>query len=184
MNYKDKVYSIVEGYINKAAELTAWEKDLKRQKDAGTIARVKLEEIQADLRQQRSAACQSALEQIEQTRREHAAAVEDWNRLDGSKLDKDAEILKLDIPMTQVQYQQLCDKHKNNSLMLALLCDYADRHQKEALYADRPADVRQRKADFDAYAASATNAYRNTDSIRTGLFLNNVGVPESVSYEY
>ena len=28
MNYKDKVYSIVEGYINKAAELTAWEKDL------------------------------------------------------------------------------------------------------------------------------------------------------------
>ena len=56
MNYKDKVYSIVEGYINKAAELTAWEKDLKLQKDAGTIARVKLEEIQADLRQQRSAA--------------------------------------------------------------------------------------------------------------------------------
>ena len=49
MNYKDKVYSIVEGYINKAAELTAWEKDLKRQKDAGTIAQVKLEEIQADL---------------------------------------------------------------------------------------------------------------------------------------
>lgn len=38
MNYKDKVYSIVEGYINKAAELTAWEKDLKRQKDAGTIS--------------------------------------------------------------------------------------------------------------------------------------------------
>lgn len=54
MNYKDKVYSIVEGYINKATELTALENDLKHQKDAGTIARVKLEELQADLHQQRS----------------------------------------------------------------------------------------------------------------------------------
>lgn len=184
MNYKDKVYSIVEGYINKAAELTAWEKDLKRQKDAGTIARVKLEELQADLRQQRSAAYQSALEQIEQTRREHAAAVEDWNRLDGSKLDKDAELLKLDVPMTQTQYQQLCTKHKDNSLMLSLLCAYADKHPEEPLYAYRPADAKTRVSEFDLYADRAKTVCREPQDIRSDMFLANIGVPEAVSYEY
>lgn len=42
----------------------------------------------------------------------------------------------------------------------------------------------QRKADFDAYAASATNSCRDTHSIRTGMFLENIGVPATCSIEY
>ena len=67
------------------------------------------------------------LTEIGQIRADRAAAVDTWNAMDGEKLHADAEILKLVIPMNQAQFQQLCEKHKDNSLMLSLLCQYADR---------------------------------------------------------
>lgn len=184
MNYKNKVYNTVTAYMAKLEELDGLERELAAQERNETISRVHAAERREEWAAQRKAAYENAIQEIEHIRRSHAKAVDEWNRLDGSKLDKDGEILKLDISMTQQQYQQLCDKHKDNSLMLQLLCDYADRHQSEALYADRPADARQRKADFDAYAASATNACRDPHSIRTGMFLENTGVPVTCSYEY
>lgn len=117
-------------------------------------------------------------------RRSHSEAVDKWNELDGSKLSDDAKLLEMNIPMNQVQFQQLCTKHKDNSLMLSLLCQYADRHRDSDLYADRPADAATRKAEFDDYAARAANVCREPQSIRAGLFLENNGVAESVSYEY
>lgn len=184
MNYKNRVYDAVTIYMKKLDELDGLERGLAAQERAETISRVHAAERREEWAQQRKAAYENAIAEIEHIRRSHAEAVDEWDRLDGSKLDKDAEILKLDISMTQTQYQQLCDKHKNNSLMLALLCDYADRHHSEALYADRPADARQRKADFDAYAASATNVCRDPHSIRAGMFLENTGVPATCSIDY
>lgn len=184
MNYKNRIYDTVTAYMAKLSEFDTLERELEAQERAEIISRVHAAERREEWEQQRKAAYENTINEIEHIRRSHAEAVDEWNRLDSSKLDKDAEILKLDIPMTRVQYQQLCDKHKNNSLMLALLCDYADRHRNEALYADRPADARQRKADFDAYAASATNSCRDTHSIRTGMFLENIGVPATCSIEY
>lgn len=184
MNYKNRIYGTVTTYMKKLSELDSLEKELAAQERAETISRIHAAERREEWEQQRKAAYENTIQEIEHIRRSHAEAVDEWNRLDGSKLDKDAEILKLDIPMTQTQYQQLCGKHKNNSLMLALLCDYADRHQSEALYADRPADARQRKADFDVYAASAINVCRDPHSIRAGMFLENTGVPAACSYEY
>ena len=107
-----------------------------------------------------------------------------WNELSGDKLSADAELLKMDISMDQRQFQALCSKHKDNSLMLQLLCDYADRHPDEPLYADRPCDAKTRKADFDNYASRAVNVCREPQSIRAGLLLKNNSVPASVSYEY
>ena len=184
MNYKNRIYDTVTTYMKKLSELDGLEKELAAQERAETISRVHAAERREEWAQQRKFAYEDTLQEIEHIRRSHAEAVDEWNRLDGSKLDEDAEILKFDIPMTQVQFQQLCDKHKNNSLMLALLCDYADRHQSEALYADKPADARRRQADFDAYAASAANACRDPHSIRTAMFLENTGVPATCSYEY
>lgn len=184
MNYKNRIYDTVTTYMKKLSELDGLERELAAQERAETISRVHATERREEWEQQRKAAYENTVNEIEHIRRSHAESVDEWNRLDGSKLDKDAGILKLDIPMTQTQYQQLCDKHKNNSLMLALLCDYADRHQSEALYADRPADARKRKEDFDAYAASAINACRDPNSIRTGMFLENTGVPATCSIEY
>ena len=134
--------------------------------------------------QQRKDAYENTINEIEHIRRSHTEAVDKWNELSGDKLSADAELLKMDISMDQRQFQALCSKHKDNSLMLQLLCDYADRHSDEPLYADRPCDAKTRKADFDAYAASATNICRDPHSIRAGMFLENTGVPATCSYEY
>ena len=92
-----------------------------------TISRVHADERRAESQKQRSESYQAVLTEIEQIRADRAAAVDAWNAMDGAKLHADAEILKLDIPMNQTQFQQLCEKHKDNSLMLSLLCQYADR---------------------------------------------------------
>lgn len=184
MNYKNKVYDTVTAYMKNLDELDGLEKELATQERAETISRIHAAERREEWEQQRKAAYENTLQEIEHIRRSHSEAVDEWNRLDGSKLDKDAEILKLDVPMTQVQYQQLCDKHRDNSLMLSLLCDYADRHQSEALYADRPSDARQRKADFDDLCVRAANTCRNPQSLSAAFFLDGKSVPESCSYEY
>ena len=184
MNYKNRIYDTVTAYMAKLSEFDTLERELEAQERAETISRVHAAERREEWEQQRKAAYENTINEIEHIRRSHTEAVDKWNELSGDKLSADAELLKMDISMDQRQFQALCSKHANNSLMLALLCDYADRHQSEALYADRPADARQRKADFDAYAASATNICRDPHSIRAGMFLENTGVPAACSYEY
>lgn len=184
MNYKASIYSTVQSYFARLDSLQAGEAELLKQEQAETISRVRADQCRAEIRKQRSDAHEAAVQQIEQARKAHAEAVDKWNALSGDKLDKDAELLKLDIPMNQTQFQQLCTKHKDNSLMLALLCQYADKHKDAPLYADRPADAATRKADFSAYADRAVNVCREPNSIRAGMFLDNVGVPDSCTYEY
>lgn len=184
MNYKDRLYQTVENYITKVGEIDAAEKNLREQEQRETISRVHADERRAEYQKQRSESYQAVLTEIKQISADHAAAVDTWNAMDGEKLHPDAEILKLDIPMNQTQFQQLCEKHKDNSLMLSLLCQYADRHRSEALYADRPADANARKRDFDGYAVRAAGVCREPNSIAAAMFLENSGVPASCSYEY
>lgn len=184
MNFKTRIYDTVTTYISKLDEMNAAEKEIAAQERAEKIGHGYACERREELEAQRKAAYENALAEIEHIRRSHNEAVDKWNELDGSKLDKDAELLKLDIYMTQKQYQQLVDKHKDNSLMLQLLCDYADRHPDEPLFADRPADAKTRKDNFDGYCNRAANACRNPNSISAAMFLDNIGVPASVSYEY
>ena len=184
MNYKNRIYDTVTTYMKKLSELDSLEKELAAQERAETISRVHAAERREEWEQQRKAAYENTINEIEHIRRSHTEAVDKWNELSGDKLSADAELLKMDISMDQRQFQALCSKHKDNSLMLQLLCDYADRHQSEALYADRPADARQRKADFDTYAASAANVCREPHSIRAGMFREDTGVPATCSYEY
>ena len=127
MNYKNRLYQTVENYIAKVGEIDAAEKNLWEQEQRETISRVHADERRAEYQKQRSESCRAVLTEIGQIRADHAAAVDTWNAMDGEKLHTDAEILKLDIPMNQAQFQQLCEKHKDNSLMLSLLCQYADR---------------------------------------------------------
>ena len=180
MNYKNRIYDTVTTYMKKLSELDDLERELAAQERNETISRVHAAERREEWEQQRKA----AYEKIEHVRRSHTEAVNKWNELSGDKLSADAELLKMDISMDQQQFQALCSKHENNSLMLQLLCDYADRHPDEPLYADRPCDAKTRKADFDNYASRAVNVCREPQSIHAGLFLENNSVPASVSYEY
>lgn len=184
MNYKNRIYDTVTTYMKKLSELDSFEKELAAQERAELISRVHAAERREEWEQQRKDAYENTINEIEHIRRSHTEAVDTWNELSGDKLSADAELLKMDISMDQRQFQALCSKHKDNSLMLQLLCDYADRHPDEPLYADRPCDAKTRKADFDAYAASATNIFRDPHSIRAGMFLENIGVPAACFYEY
>lgn len=153
MNYKNRIYDTVTAYMAKLSEFDTLERELEAQERAETISRVHAAERREEWEQQRKATYENTINEIEHTRRSHTEAVDKWNELSGDKLSADAELLEMDLPMNQVQFQQLCTKHKDNSLMLSLLCQYADRHRDSDLYADRPADAATRKAEFDDYAA-------------------------------
>lgn len=184
MNFKDRIYDAVSEYMDKMTELIAQERELKDKQQKETIARVEADRLRSEMEWQRKTEYEEVICRIEKIKQAHSAAVEEWNMLDSAKLHPDAELLKLDIPMNKAQYQQLCDKHKDNSLMLSLLCKYADKHPNEELYAERPCDAATRISVFNDYAARAVNACREPDSMRAAMFLDNIGVPAVCCYEY
>ena len=123
--------------------------------------------------------------EVEKIRREHEAAVNAWDTLDGSKIDHDdAELLRLCDTMTSEQFQQLCTKHKENSVMLKLLADYADRHADLGLTADRPADAKTRLRNFDAFCATASRAVKDPNTIAAALFVDGRADAVGVNYCY
>lgn len=122
---------------------------------------------------------------IEEIRREHEAAVNAWNVLDGAKIDHDdAELLRLCDRMTSRQYQALCDKHRENATMSKLLADYSDRHADLGLTADRPADAKTRLRNFDTFCATASRAVQSPDTIAAALFVDGRADTPSVNYLY
>lgn len=184
MNYGSAVKGVVENHIknmdaldNEARKI---EEQLKQERITGRTAAEKRQELEG----KRAAAITAAQGEINRLHKEHDAAVDRWNALDGSKLHPDAELLKLDLPMNRTQFQQLTDRHKDNSLMLSLLAAYADRHQEEPLFADRPADEKTRKSEFSDFCERAAGCIRNHNSIAAAMFLDGKYIPASVLYEY
>ena len=184
MNFGAEVKAVVESHVasmdaldNEARKI---EEQLKQERITGRVAAEKRKEIE----DRRAVAITTAQEEINRLHQEHDAAVDAWNALDGSKLHPDAELLKLDLPMNQTQFQQLADKHKDNSLMLSLLAAYADRHQEEPLFADRPADEKTRKSEFSDFCERAAGCIRNHNRIAAAMFLGGKYIPPSVLYEY
>lgn len=76
------------------------------------------------------------------------------------------------------------EREINKQVQMETLARVTAEQQREELKAQRSADAATRKAEFDDYAARAANVCREPQSIRAGLFLENNGVAESVSYEY
>ncbi len=178
------VMTAVEAHISSMEGIDAQERkvneELKRELITGRVAM----ERRKVLEDKRAALHLEAIEKINDLHRRHDEAVDKWNALDGSKLHADAEILKMDLPMNQTQYQQLVDKHRDNSLMLSLLTAYADRHPDEPLFADRPADEKIRKAEFADYCERAAGVCTNWNSLAAAMFLSGNSIPASVYYEY
>lgn len=184
MNYGNEVKAVVENHVTNMegldSEARKIEEQLKQERITGRTAAEKRQELEG----KRAAALTDAQQKIQELHQQHDAAVDAWNALDGSKLHPDAELLKLDLPMSQMQYQQLASKHKDNSLMLSLLAQYADRHPDEPLFADRPVDATARKSEFADFCERASGCIRNHDTLSAALFLSGNSVPKSVYYEY
>lgn len=185
INYGRRVHEIVDAALEVIGGVDAERKSLDQKMKDGIITQKRYGETVAELQRRKDRATIDANLEVEKIRREHEAAVNAWDTLDGSKIDHDdAELLRLCDTMTSEQFQQLCTKHKENSVMLKLLADYADRHADLGLTADRPADAKTRLRNFDAFCATASRAVKDPNTIASALFVDGRADAVGVNYCY
>lgn len=183
--YGRKVHEIVDAALEVIGGADAERKQLDQKMKDGIITQKCYGETVAELQRRRDRAVIDANLAIEETRREHEAAVDAWNVLDGSKIDHDdAELLRLCDQMTSQQYQALCDKHRENATMSKLLADYSDRHADLGLTADRPIDAKTRLTNFDTFCAAASRAVKSPNTLQAALFLDGRGDLPGTNYSY
>lgn len=183
--YGKKVHDIVSAALEVIDGADAERKKLDQKMKDGCISQKFYGETAAEIQQRKDSAICDANVAIEEIRQQHEKAVTAWNALDGSKIDRDdAELLKLCDKMTAQQYQQLCTKHKENSVMLKLLADYADRHSDLGLTADRPIGAKTRLTNFDTFCAAASRAVKDPNTISAALFLDGRGDLPGTDYLY
>ena len=185
ISYGKRVHDAVDAALEIINAANTERKRLDWRLNEGKIAEQEHLKAAAELRQRKAAAVIDANLEIEKIRREHEAAVNAWDTLDGSKIDHDdAELLRLCDTMTSEQFQQLCTKHKENSVMLKLLADYAERHSALGLSADRPADAKTRLTNFNTFCATASRAVQSPDTLAAALFVDGRADVPSVNYVY
>lgn len=183
--YGRKVHEIVDAALEVIGGVDAERKQLDQKMKDGIITQKHYGETVAELQRRKDRAVVDANIAVEGIRREHEAAVNAWNVLDGSKIDHDdAELLRLCDRMTSQQYQALCDKHRENATMAKLLADYADRHADLGLTADRPIDAKTRLTNFDTFCAAASRAVKSPNTLQAALFLDGRGDLPGTNYSY
>lgn len=183
--YGRKVHEIVDAALEVIGGVDAERKQLDLKMKDGIITQKHYGETVAELQRRKDRAVVDANIAVEGIRREHEAAVNAWNVLDGSKIDHDdAELLRLCDRMTSQQYQALCDKHRENATMAKLLADYADRHADLGLTADRPIDAKTRLTNFDTFCAAASRAVKSPNTLQAALFLDGRGDLPGTNYSY
>lgn len=183
--YGRRVHDVVDAALEIINHANTERKQLDWRLNQGEIAEQQHLKAAAELRQRKAAAVVDANLEIEKIRHEHEAAVNAWDTLDGSKIDEgDAKLLQLCDRMTAKQFQQLCTKHRENSVMLGLLADFAERHADLGLTADRPADAKTRLRNFDTFCAAASRAVQSPDTIAAALFVDGRADAPSVNYLY
>lgn len=185
INYGRKVHEIVNAALAVTAGADAERKVLDQKMKDGIITQKRYGETVAELQRRKDRAVVDANIEVEKIRREHEAAVTAWDALDGSKIDEgDAKLLQLCDKMTVQQFQQLCTKHRENSVMLKLLADYAERHSGLGLTADRPIDAKTRLTNFNTFCVAASRAVKSPNTLQAALFLDGRGDLPGTNYSY
>ena len=184
-NYGRKIHDVVDAALEVIGGADAERKSLDQKMKDGIISQKRYGETVAELQRRRDRAVADANVKIEEIRREHEAAVTAWDALDGSKIDEgDAKLLQLCDKMTAEQYQQLCTKHRENSVMLKLLADFAARHSDLGLAADRPIDAKTRIGNFNQFCATASRAAKDPNTIQAAMFIDGRADTPGVNYCY
>lgn len=183
--YGRKIHDVVDAALEVIGGVDAARKELDQKMKDGIITQKHYGETAAELQRRRDRAVIDANLAIEEIRQQHAKAVSDWDTLDGSKIDRDdVELLRLCDRMSAPQFQALCTKHRENSVMLKLLADYAERHSGLGLTADRPIDAKTRLTNFDTFCAAASRAAKNPNTLQAALFLDGRGDLPGTNYSY
>lgn len=185
ISYGKRVHDVVNAALEVIGGVDAERKSLDQKMKDGIITQKRYGETVAELQRRKDRAVVDANIEVEKIRREHEAAVNAWNVLDGSKIDHDdAELLRLCDTMTSEQYQALCDKHRENATMAKLLADFAERHSGLGLTADRPIDAKTRLTNFDTFCAAASRAVKSPNTLQAALFLDGRGDLPGTNYSY
>ena len=185
ISYGKRVHDVVNAALEVIGGVDAERKSLDQKMKDGIITRKRYGETVAELQRRKDRAVVDTNIEVEKIRREHEAAVTAWDALDGSKIDEgDAKLLQLCDKMTVQQFQQLCTKHRENSVMLKLLADYAVRHSGLGLTADRPIDAKTRLTNFDTFCAAASRAVKSPNTLQAALFLDGRGDIPGTNYSY
>lgn len=185
INYGRKVHDVVDAALAVIDAAIAERDELDQKMKDGIITQKHYGETVAELQRRKDRAVIDANVAIEEIRQQHEKAVNAWNVLDGSKIDHDdAELLRLCDRMNPQQFQALCDKHRENATMLGLLADFADRHSDLGLTANRPIDAKTRLSNFNAFAATASRAVKDSNTLQAALFLDGRADAPGVNYAY
>ena len=185
ISYGKRVHDVVDAALEIINAANTERKQLDQKMKDGIITQKRYGETVAELQRRKDRAVVDANIAVEGIRREHEAAVNAWDTLDGSKIDHDdAELLRLCDRMTSQQYQALCDKHRENATMAKLLADYADRHADLGLTADRPIDAKTRLTNFDTFCATASRAVKDPNTLAAAMFLDGRADAVGVNYCY
>lgn len=183
--YGRKVHDVLDAALAVLGGVDAERKELGQKMEDGIITQKHYGEAAAELQRRKDRAVIDANVKIEEIRREHEAAVNAWDTLDGSKIDHDdAELLRLCDRMTSQQYQALCDKHRENATMSKLLADFAERHADLGLTADRPIDAKTRIGNFNQFCATASRAVKDPNTIQAAMFIDGRADTPGVNYCY
>lgn len=182
MNYGSAVKGVVENHIKNMGaldnEARKIEEQLKQERITGRTAAEKRQELES----KRAASLTDAQQKIRELHQQYDEAVDRWDMPEGSKLTDDAKLLAVDFPMNEAQFQMFCDKYRDNSVMLRLLSQYADKH--EGLYAFRPENATVRKAAFADYCEMASGCIRTHNTLQAAMFLDGKYINPAVMYEY
>lgn len=166
----DKMAAAVKKYF---AEAQIAQQKMKRNSEIyqAEFAEPENEKVMTQLRTARQAA-EEAITAAQESGRAEALA---WGKLDGSKLTKDADLLKFDI--SPEQYDDLVERYKGNGTMSTLLFDYGQkmnekqrekgtsRSMPEKVYNTWNIPTAEKKAEvYDKFANGAYGILNRIDS--------------------
>lgn len=181
MKYTEKVSEIVKAAAESKNDFDEQEKKLRDEYQRERLTGVVFAERLDELRSKKNDETMKVYTDIESTRKAYEDAVKAANIIDGSMLDKDAELLKLPVKLTADQFNALVDKHRGNSLMLELLRDYQEKNPGK--YECYIPTAEQKIADFNRFCETAKNVARNPNTIQGAFFENGDYTPATATEE-
>lgn len=153
------------------------------------VAQERIEQIETELKQERT----KAIEAIRKASEQGKAEIQKWNEFNPANITEDAKILQSGFPMNQADFDKLCRKYENNGTMCRILAEYAETRNRQ-VQSQHPREVfpkgylhtvnlpneRTMTEKWDRLASTAEGIINNIDGHGWGRGVNDPFVMASV----